>query len=292
MSLETFSKLPNGLCALKNIFKNSSALSLAPQLARSLTTDASTLSWKQNITSPLIQSTSKKSVIDFRSPTVLTTIYKFPTMEPLRFELYPSKHLYLPLRRDILHRAIIYEGDSTRQGTASTKTRYEVHGSHRKVRPQKGTGKSRLGTRQSPAIRGGGVVFGPKPRDFSTKLPRKIYDLAWRTALSWRYRRGELVVCEDGMDIEFPDPYYARHIFEHNRWGKSCARSLLVVKSKPKNLIEAMANAGEDGRIKTTSDIDVKNILELGRVVIEKSALDKILTEHQSDLASRDNFNL
>src|SRR5450756_2154897 len=72
------------------------------------------------------------------SDSVLTTIYKFPTMEPLRFESYASKHLHLPLRRDILHRAVIFEGDFTRQGTASTKTRWEIHGSHKKIRPQKG----------------------------------------------------------------------------------------------------------------------------------------------------------
>ena len=53
---------------------------------------------------------------------VLTTIYNFPTMEPLRFETYPANHLHLPLRKDILHRAVVFEGDATRQGTASTKT--------------------------------------------------------------------------------------------------------------------------------------------------------------------------
>lgn len=213
-------------------------------------------------------------------------------MEPLRFESYSSQHLHLPLRRDILHRAIVFEGDGTRQGTASTKTRYEVHGSHRKVRPQKGTGKARLGTRQSPAIKGGGVVFGPKPRDFSTKLPRKIYDLAWRTALSWRYRRGELIICEDGMEVEFSDPLYAKHIFEHNHWGKPFARSLLVYRFNSTNLIKAMSGNGEDGRIKNVLDLDVKNLLELGRVIIEKSALDKLLMEHQSDLVKKENLNL
>src|SRR5690242_9859770 len=124
----------------------------------------------------------------YPASSVLTTIHKFPTMEPIRFDSYSSKYLYLPLRRDLLHRAVIFEGDATRQGTASTKTRFEVHGSHRKIRPQKGTGKARLGTRQSPMLKGGGKSFGPHPRDFSTELPRKMYDLAWRTALSWRYR--------------------------------------------------------------------------------------------------------
>ncbi|POS82588.1 hypothetical protein EPUL_004809 [Erysiphe pulchra] len=293
MRLEKLPRFSSSLYVLRNFSKESVVRSPVTQISRSLVTDtSSTIYGKKNFSAPIICSTPEKTVIDFRSPTVLTTVYRFPTMEPLRFESYSSKHLFLPLRRDILHRAIVFEGDGTRQGTASTKTRYEVHGSHRKVRPQKGTGKARLGTRQSPAIKGGGVVFGPKPRDFSTKLPRKIYDLAWRTALSWRYRRGELIICEDGMDIEFSDPLYASHIFEHYHWGKSFARSLLVVNGSPKNLIEAMSGNADDGRIKKVSDLDVKNLLESGRVVIEKSALDKILMEHQSDLVKRNNLIL
>src|SRR5215469_10770260 len=59
-------------------------------------------------------------------PTVLTTLYSFPTLEPLEFVHYPSTHLLLPLRRDLLHRAVVYEGDKHRQGTASTKWRSEV----------------------------------------------------------------------------------------------------------------------------------------------------------------------
>jgi len=218
---------------------------------------------------------------------VLTTIYKFPTMEPLRFESYASKHLHLPLRRDILHRAVIFEGDFTRQGTASTKTRWEIHGSHRKIRPQKGMGAARLGTRQSPMLKGGGKSFGPHPRDFATALPKKMYDLAWRTALSWRYRRGELIVCEDGMDIEHPETRFARQIFEHNHWGREDGRSLVITGSFKKNLFGALKDAGEDARVQMVKEVDVKDLLELGRVIIEKRALDEILSEHQSDLVSK-----
>ncbi len=223
----------------------------------------------------------------FTDSSVLTTIYKFPTMEPLRFESYDSKHLHLPLRRDILHRAVIFEGDFTRQGTASTKTRYEVHGSHHKVRRQKGSGRARLGTRQSPMLKGGGKTFGPHPRDFATALPRKMYDLAWRTALSWRYRRGELIVCEDGMDIDYPKTRFARKIFEHNHWGQEDGRSLIITGSFRKNLFRAVRHAGEDGRIQMVKDVDVKDLLELGRVIIEKRALDEILKDHQTDLISK-----
>ena len=208
-------------------------------------------------------------------------------MEPLRFESYNNKHLYLPLRKDILHRAVVYEGDKTRQGTASTKNRWEVHGSHRKIRPQKGSGRARLGTRQSPMLRGGGKSFGPHPRDFSTDLPRKVYDLAWRTALSYRYRKGELIICEDGMEIEHPKTRYVKSIFEHNHWGNENGRTLVVTGSFRRNLFRALRYAGEDGRVLTREEVDVKDLLEHGRVVIEKGALDWILEEHQSDLLGK-----
>ena len=89
-----------------------------------------------------------------------------------------------PIRRDVLHLCVVQYLDSLRQGTASTKTRGDVRGSGRKIRPQKGTGMARLGDGQSPMLRGGGVAFGPKPRDFATKLPRKVIQMGMRVALS------------------------------------------------------------------------------------------------------------
>ncbi|KAI9768181.1 MAG: 54S ribosomal protein, mitochondrial [Geoglossum simile] len=208
-------------------------------------------------------------------------------MEPLRFEYYPANHLHLPLRRDILHRAVIYEGDATRQGTASTKWRSEVHGSNRKVRPQKGTGKARLGNKKSPMLRGGGVAFGPKPRDFSTELPRKMYDLAWRTALSYRYRKGELVVVEDGVEIDHPKTRFVKDIFALNHWGNRDGRSLVITGSFRPNLFRALRHAEEDGRVLMEREVDVKDLLEMGRIIIEKRALDGILKDHQSDLVPK-----
>lgn len=205
-------------------------------------------------------------------------------MEPLEFRSYPSNHLHLPLRRDILHRAIVYEGDKTRQGTASTKWRDEVHGSGRKIRPQKGTGHARLGDKKSPMLRGGGVAFGPKPRDFSTGLPKKMYDLAWRTALSYRYRRGELIIVRGKMEIGEGRAGLVGEIFERNGWGNAAGRSLLVCHGKRENLFKAMEGAGEHGRALQVDDVDVKNLLETGRVIVERHALAQMLREHSSDL--------
>ncbi|KAG8219757.1 ribosomal protein L4 domain-containing protein [Butyriboletus roseoflavus] len=99
-----------------------------------------------------------------------------------------------PMRHDILHLCAVHHLDSLRQGSANTKTRGEVRGSGRKIRPQKGTGRARLGDGQSPMLRGGGVAFGPKPRDFSTKLNRKVIEMGMRVALSAKSKEQRLGV--------------------------------------------------------------------------------------------------
>lgn len=182
-------------------------------------------------------------------------------MEPARFEQFPSTFLHAPLRRDILHKAIVYEGDAHRWGRAKVKTRGDVHGSSRKIRPQKGTGKARLGDKKSPMLRGGGVAHGPHPRDFSSDLPRKIYDLAWRTALSYRYRRGELFVVGNELEIGLPDAGLAAAIFKVHDWGHDASRSLLITAELRPNMEDAMKVLGAEGRVLTADQVDVKDLV-------------------------------
>jgi large subunit ribosomal protein L4 len=110
-------------------------------------------------------------------------------------ELDPTVFAH-PIRRDILHLCVVHHLDSLRQGSANTKTRGEVRGSGRKIRPQKGSGRARLGDGQSPMLRGGGVAFGPKPRNFATKLPRKVIQMGMRVALSARVKEYNLRIVE------------------------------------------------------------------------------------------------
>lgn len=217
-------------------------------------------------------------------------------MEPESYKSYNYHHLNLPLRRDILHRAVIWEGDATRRGTASAKHRTEVRGSSRKVRPQKGTGRARLSDARAPHIRGGGVVHGPHPRDFSTELPAKIYDLAYRTALSYRYKKGELIVLKDsaglGLDL---GPRWLHNFFEAHSWGKGNGRTLIVAKepedgalpNEKDHLMEAMEQVGMHGELQWMQDVDVKDLLSYGRIVIEEEALNELLS---SQTSFRDNF--
>jgi large subunit ribosomal protein L4 len=96
-----------------------------------------------------------------------------------------------------LHETIVAYQANQRMGTASTKTIGEVAGTGKKPWRQKGTGRARAGSFQSPLWRGGGVVFGPKPRDFGRKVPARVKQLALRKALSDRLKGGDVVIVND-----------------------------------------------------------------------------------------------
>ena len=102
----------------------------------------------------------------------------------------------VPFNQVVVHQALVRQRANTRQGTASTKTRGEVSGSGRKLYRQKHTGLARAGSRRSPLRRGGGVVFGPKPRSYRQAMPKKMRQLALRCVLSAKAGDGELMVLE------------------------------------------------------------------------------------------------
>ncbi|KAK6363255.1 54S ribosomal protein, mitochondrial [Orbilia blumenaviensis] len=213
-------------------------------------------------------------------PPVTTTLYKFPTLEPLQFVKYDAKFLHLPLRRDILHRAVVYEGNAHRLGRAKTKYRSEIVGSGRKIRPQKGTGHARLGDISSPMLRGGAKAHGPKPRDFRTDLPKKIYDLAFRTALSYRYRQGQLIVIGEAIHPAHSKTRYMRQIMLLNRWGAANGKTLFITMTRRNNLWCGLNMLSQHGRAMKVEDVDVKDLLETGRIVIEQHALEWLGAKH------------
>lgn len=103
----------------------------------------------------------------------------------------------LPVNEDVIYYAITNELANKRVGTACTKTRSEVHGSNAKPYKQKGTGHARRGDKKSPITRGGGTIFGPKPRDFSYAIPKKAKRLAMKSILSLQAQSDRLTVVED-----------------------------------------------------------------------------------------------
>ena len=102
-----------------------------------------------------------------------------------------------PVNEDVIYYAITNELANARVGTACTKDRSEVHGSNAKPYKQKGTGRARRGDKKSPLLRGGGVIFGPKPRDFSYSLPKKVKRLAMKSILSMKAQDDSLTLIED-----------------------------------------------------------------------------------------------
>lgn len=109
----------------------------------------------------------------------------------------------VPFNQAVVHQAMVRQQANARQGTASTKTRGEVSGSTRKLYSQKHTGRARAGSIRSPLRRGGGVIFGPKPRSYRQAMPKKMRRLALRCVLSAKVRDEELIVLEK---LELPEP--------------------------------------------------------------------------------------
>jgi len=103
----------------------------------------------------------------------------------------------LPVNEDLIWYAINNELANKRQGNASTKGRAEVHGSNAKPYNQKGTGRARRGDKKSPVLVGGGVIFGPKPKDYSYAIPKKAKRLALKTILSLKAQSDTLKIVED-----------------------------------------------------------------------------------------------
>ncbi|AHC14298.1 50S ribosomal protein L4 [Salinispira pacifica] len=137
-----------------------------------------------------------------------------------------------------VYHAIRNELANLRQGTASTKTRSEVRGSHRKLWKQKGTGRARMGTRQSPVWVGGGAAFGPRPRDYSYKMPRKLKRLAFKSILSMKNQNDSLIVVED-FDVENGKTKNLAGILSNLG---NAERTVLIVKDEDKMIKRAGKN--------------------------------------------------
>lgn len=173
----------------------------------------------------------------------------------------------------IVHRALVRQQAAARQGTASTKTRSEVRGGGRKPWRQKGTGRARAGSTRSPLWRGGGVIFGPKPRDYSVKMNRKERRLALRTAFQSRVE--DIVVVEEFVS-QLPRPKTKDLTAALERWGvSSSAKVLLVLPEKQENVYLSGRNV-EKMRICLADSLNVYDVLAADKIVTTAKALAKI----------------
>ncbi|MGB3240828.1 MAG: 50S ribosomal protein L4 [Geitlerinemataceae cyanobacterium] len=173
----------------------------------------------------------------------------------------------------IVHRALRRQMTNARQGTASTKTRAEVRGGGRKPWRQKGTGRARAGSNRSPLWRGGGVIFGPKPRNFEIKMNRKERRLALRTA--FQSRSQEMVVVEPFSE-NFPRPKTKDLMAAIARWGVDPeSKVLLIVPEKDDNVYLSARNI-ENVKLILATSLNVYDLLAADTIVTTAAALEKI----------------
>lgn len=175
-----------------------------------------------------------------------------------------------PIRKDIIHLCVVHYRDSLRQGSGSTKTRSEVRGSGRKIRPQKGSGKARLGDGQSPMLRGGGIAFGPKPRDFSTKLPRKVIEMGMRVALSAKLKEQRLGVVET---LDWPGVKTRPLVRRISSLGWIKTLFVTGEKEVPVGLLRSGSNI-PDVDFATVDQLKVYDLVYWQRVVLDTAAVE------------------
>lgn len=167
----------------------------------------------------------------------------------------------------LLHDVVRMQRAAKRAGTASTKTRREVRGSGAKPWRQKGTGRARSGSRRSPIWRGGGVAFGPKPRDYSFKLNRKIKKQAVAMAMSARFQEGNLVVLDD-----FTMEQIKTKEFVNVMNALELDTALIVIEEANENLAKSSRNVN-GFKILNPEGLNVYDILLHKKLVLLQPAL-------------------
>lgn len=171
----------------------------------------------------------------------------------------------------VLYDAIVLSRNSLRQGTASTKTRSDVSGGGAKPWRQKGTGRARQGSRVAPNWTGGGIVFGPHPRTYKTKMNKKERRLALKSALAYKVLNKELIVV-DNFQLESNKTKEAKSIL--NKLG--CTKNvLIVVEELNDNLILATRNL-KNVILLASDEINTLDIVSADKLIITESALKNI----------------
>jgi large subunit ribosomal protein L4 len=169
-----------------------------------------------------------------------------------------------------VHDVVVAHQAAQRMGTACTKNVGEVSGSNKKPWKQKGTGRARAGSHQSPLWVGGGVVFGPRPRDFSKKVSKKTRTLALRKALSERLKAGDVVVVDD---LKLASP--KTKDFAGLMSTLELKGTTLIVAPADKNLTLASRNI-ENVVLATSDSLNTYDILRPDKLLFTKSAFEKV----------------
>ncbi|MCT1904933.1 50S ribosomal protein L4 [Oceanobacillus sojae] len=178
------------------------------------------------------------------------------------FGIEPNTH--------VLHEAVVMQRASLRQGTHAVKNRSEVRGGGRKPWRQKGTGRARQGSIRSPQWVGGGTVFGPTPRSYSYKLPKKVRRLALKSALSSKVKEEGLFVLE-AITIDAPKTKEVINILN----GLKVEEKALIVLSEKDETVARSANNLQNVKVLTVEELNVLDLLTHDKLIITKDAAEK-----------------
>ena len=180
------------------------------------------------------------------------------------FAIEPNKHaVYLDVKQYLANQ---------RQGTHKAKERAEVAGSTRKIKKQKGTGTARAGSKKSPLFKGGGTVFGPRPRSYSFKLNKNLKRLARKSAFSLKAQESNLVVVED---FTFDAPSTKKFINVLNALGLENKKSLFVLGDTNKNVYLSSRNL-KAASVVTSSELSTYAILNAKSLVLLEGSVEVI----------------
>jgi large subunit ribosomal protein L4 len=181
------------------------------------------------------------------------------------FGIEPNNHaVYLDVKQYLANQ---------RQGTHKAKERAEVAGSTRKIKKQKGTGTARAGSKKSPLFKGGGTVFGPRPRSYSFKLNKNLKRLARKSAFSLKAKESNLVVVED---FNFEAPNTKNFINVLKALGLENKKSLFVLGESNKNVYLSSRNL-KASSVVTSSELSTYAILNANNLVLSEGSLEGIV---------------
>lgn len=186
------------------------------------------------------------------------------TLNDSIFKIEPNDHaIYLDVKQYMANK---------RQGTHKTKERNEIAGSTKKIKRQKGTGTARAGSIKSPIFRGGGRVFGPRPRDYSFKLNKKVKQLARKSALSYKANDNNIKILEN-FNIEVPKT--KEFVDLRNNLGVADKKVLLVLSEQNKNIYLSSRNL-QDVKVVNVSDINTYDIMNASVVLFVENSIEPL----------------
>jgi large subunit ribosomal protein L4 len=175
-----------------------------------------------------------------------------------------------PIKEHVMHDVVKMQLAGRRQGTASTKGRSDVSGGGRKPWRQKGTGRARVGTIRSPIWRGGGIVFGPKPRDYSFRVPKKARKAALRSALSLKVQENKVIVLR-----EFPMEEIKTKKFKEVLDRFELKKVLFII-GEPDHILELSSRNIKDMKMMRSEGINVYDLLKYDSLVLLEPSVKKI----------------